>query len=394
MAWRRSYRLSTRHDTRLDGEVYLASSKPVLGALEVAAARHVTVRINLEQHPYGTGSAAPQLVYRTLAAHGVQMRWTSSSYRFTHAKYLVVDAIRAWIGTPNWTTSAFTGNREFAVIDTDPVVARETEAVFTADWDRKVYTGADDALVLSPANARTQIEALIASARSSLDVYAEELNDQVVSQDLTQAVHRGVKVRLVTTVDDKIGSLAGVIPVVRRSKSLYIHAKIIIADGRAMYLGSENYSATSLDKNREMGLIVRDPAIIQRVAVTFAHDVAGTVPPVTHTALPGPAATKTMSPGTTLSVSVQVAPNPIPYGSYPTVTIHTAPAALCGISVLYTSGKGPTSYPDHSATANAAGVITEQGQWHMQSKSAGGTVSASCSGKAATARGTFSFQIG
>jgi cardiolipin synthase len=89
---------SARHT--IDGEVYLASSKPVLGALEVAAARHVTVRINLEQHPYGTGSAAPQLVYRTLAAHGVQMRWTSSSYRFTHAKYLVVDAIRAWIGTP------------------------------------------------------------------------------------------------------------------------------------------------------------------------------------------------------------------------------------------------------------------------------------------------------
>jgi hypothetical protein len=92
-----------------------------------------------------------------------------------------------------------------------------------ADWYHKAYTGADSALVLSPSNARSQIEGLITHAQHSLDVYAEELADLVVRQDLTQAVHRGVSVRLVTTVNDKIGGLAGVIPVVRRSKALYIH---------------------------------------------------------------------------------------------------------------------------------------------------------------------------
>jgi cardiolipin synthase len=83
----------------LDGEVYLVSSKPVLAALEAAAARHVTVRLNLEQHPYGTGTAAPALVYRTLAAHSVQVRWTSPTFTYTHAKYLVADQHAAWIGT-------------------------------------------------------------------------------------------------------------------------------------------------------------------------------------------------------------------------------------------------------------------------------------------------------
>jgi hypothetical protein len=162
-----------------------------------------------------------------------------------------------------------------------------------------------------------------------------------------------------------------------------------------MYLGSENYSATSLDKNREMGVIVRDPAIIQRVAATFAHDVGGAVAPVSHAALPGPTATTATAVGSVgLTVSVQVSPNPIPYGAYPTVTIHTAPAAMCSISVRYATGKGPTSYPDHSATAKVGGTITEQGQWHMESKSSGGTVSASCSSRGATATGTFSFQIG
>ena len=68
----------------IDGEVYLASSKPVLSALEAAASRHVTVRINLEPHPYGTGSAAVTIVYQSLAAHGVQVRWTSRSFTYTH----------------------------------------------------------------------------------------------------------------------------------------------------------------------------------------------------------------------------------------------------------------------------------------------------------------------
>ena len=280
------------------------------------------------------------------------------------------------------------------MIDSDTVVARETEAVFAADWTHSAYSGADDALVLSPANSRPQIEALIAHAQHSLDVYAEELNDKLVSRDLQAAVHRGVKVRLVTTVDDNIAGLAGVIPVVVRDKALYIHAKIIIADGAVMYLASENYSATSLDKNREMGVIVRDPAIIQRVATPFAHDVGGAVSPTSRIAVPGPTATMTTSTGTSGALTVQVSPNPIPYGAYPTVTIHTAPGAVCGISVRYATGKGPTSYPDHSATANVGGTISEHGQWHMQSKSAGGTVSARCASKGATVTGTFSFQIG
>jgi hypothetical protein len=143
-----------------------------------------------------------------------------------------------------------------------------------------------------------------------------------------------------------------------------------------------------------MGLIVRDAGIIQRVDATFAHDVGGPATTVLHAVPTIATATKTVATSSSsFTVSVQVSPNPIPYGAYPTVTIH-ASAAVCAISVRYASGKGPTSYPDHSATANAAGVIVEQGRWHMESKSSGGTVSANCSSHEATATGAFSVQIG
>ena len=72
--------------------------------------------------------------------------------------------------------------------------------------------------MLSPNNARAQIEGLITHARHWI-VEAEEMGDQAVTSDLEAAVHRGVQVRLVTTLDDNIGSLAGVIPVVKRLSS-------------------------------------------------------------------------------------------------------------------------------------------------------------------------------
>lgn len=103
------------------------------------------MRINLEQHPYATGSAAPALVYKSLAAHGVQVRWTGRTFTYTHAKYLVRDDAAAWIVTMNWTTSAFKGNREFWLIDTNQTVVKESENVFAADWEHQAYTGAADA---------------------------------------------------------------------------------------------------------------------------------------------------------------------------------------------------------------------------------------------------------
>ena len=77
-----SFIASAQHT--LDGEVYLASSKPVLSALEAAAARHVMVRVNLDPHPFGTSSTVVKRTYNQLAAHGVQVRWTSSVFEFSH----------------------------------------------------------------------------------------------------------------------------------------------------------------------------------------------------------------------------------------------------------------------------------------------------------------------
>jgi phosphatidylserine/phosphatidylglycerophosphate/cardiolipin synthase-like enzyme len=59
-----------------------------------------------------------------------------------------------------------------------------------------------------------------------------------------------------------------------KSPKIYIHAKMVLVDGNQAYIGSENASETSLDKNREMGIIIQDSQIIAQLQTTFNNDWA------------------------------------------------------------------------------------------------------------------------
>jgi len=59
---------------------------------------------------------------------------------------------------------------------------------------------------------------------------------------------------------------------VRYLASPVIHVKSMIVDGTSAYLGSENFSYTSLDKNREVGLITNQADVIGTMKGTFEGD--------------------------------------------------------------------------------------------------------------------------
>ena len=56
------------------------------------------------------------------------------------------------------------------------------------------------------------------------------------------------------------------------SKKLYIHAKAIISDGNYAFVGSENFSFNSLNKNRELGIFIKDLSVISAIENTFNFD--------------------------------------------------------------------------------------------------------------------------
>jgi phosphatidylserine/phosphatidylglycerophosphate/cardiolipin synthase-like enzyme len=193
----------------------------------------------------------------------------------------VVDNAVTLIMNQNLTPSAFTANREFGVVTNQPDAVQAAAAIFQADWTRGAEPDPGP-LVVSPTNAREQLLALVHGARVSLDLYAEVLRDPEVLEALSAAAERGVRVRIIISPSadfaTEIEELASSGVDIRLSRSLYIHAKLFIADDERAFIGSQNLSATSLDQNRELGIIVDDQVNLARLTRTFAIDFRAAAP--------------------------------------------------------------------------------------------------------------------
>lgn len=258
----------------IDVEIYIITDDVILQALAAAQARGVAVRVMLEEHPFG-GGGGQQGIFDRLEAADIEVRWANPAFRFSHIKMMVIDDAVAIILNQNLTTSSFTGNREFGVVTTDPAAVKTAAAIFAADWDRGPEPDPGP-LVVSPTNARAELLALVNGATASLDLYAEVLRDPEMLGALMAAAQRGVTVRVLISPSSDFAAeraaLAAAGVDMGVLSTLYVHAKAIVADDARAYLGSQNLSATSLDQNRELGIIVDDPVSLSRLTRTFEID--------------------------------------------------------------------------------------------------------------------------
>jgi cardiolipin synthase len=126
---------------------------------------------------------------------------------------------------------------------------------------------------------------IIAGAKDTLLVENEEMEYATIVDALTAAAKRGVDVEVIMTASSSYTSefkellAAGVkLSTYASTASLYIHAKVIVADGTSAFVGSENFSTTSLNKNRELGLITTNATIVSSLGKTLASDYAGATP--------------------------------------------------------------------------------------------------------------------
>ena len=265
----------------IDLEMYLLTDQNVISALEKAAENGITVRVMLEAHPYGGGS--PTSTLQALSNAGAQTEVSNPAFALTHEKGMVIDDKTAYIMTSNFTRSALGGsssttNREYGIIDSSATDVKTVLAVFNADWARSSYPSVSDSdIVLSPVNSRSDFTALINKAKSSLLIEAEEMQDSSVEQAIVNAEARGVAVQVILPSDDSSNS-SGITTLdnggvcVREDAQYYMHAKIIVVDGTEAFVGSENISTSSLDDNREMGILLSNKTVLSTLQSTFQTD--------------------------------------------------------------------------------------------------------------------------
>jgi phosphatidylserine/phosphatidylglycerophosphate/cardiolipin synthase-like enzyme len=265
----------TLHDTR--GEAGLIA----------AAKRGVNVRVILDRHLEQRFNTA---TYNYLRAHRVHVAWAPAGTTY-HQKTLTVDGKTSVIMTLNMNSADYAGTRDFAVFDTSRKDVAAVVATFNADFAHRKITPPDGAdLVWSPTNSQAAILAVINAARHTLSIENEEMAYSVIITAIEHAARRGVSVKITMTEDSSWNSAftaltrAGAHVRLYRNSSrvLYIHAKAVVADAglsdQQVYLGSENFSFSSLRRNRELGIRTTNKAVISEVSAVLAADYAGADP--------------------------------------------------------------------------------------------------------------------
>jgi len=255
--------------------MYILSNTDVISALIARHKAGVDVKVVLDSSSQ-TGNG-PE--YTQLKNAGVSVAWSSSQFTYTHEKCVIIDGKTAWIMTMNLTQSSPDSNREFLAVDTTPADVTEAEAIFAGDFAGKPPASVSGALVVAPLNAVSSIVNLINSAKTTIDIEAEEMSDYHTADALKAALGRGVKVRVVMSDETPTSSGQAAIDEIKGAggklvtvSTPYIHAKTLVADGKTAYVGSENFSTGSLQYNRELGVIFSIPSEVLKITTTISTD--------------------------------------------------------------------------------------------------------------------------
>ncbi len=264
--------------TSLDVNVYLLTEPKILQTLAEAKARGVNVRVIFEHQPFGGGFFTGK-ISKQLAAANIPVRDGPRRFTYDHAKYVVRDSSTALISTANFTTAAFTKDRDFIIIDREPSDVELLHNLFAADWDNAPFYEEDPEVVISPNNATTKLNGLLRAAKQDIIGAVEVFDDPGIKESLLAAVKRGVAVKFLladpktirsnqTAYDDLV---AGGVRVNFQKKPI-LHAKYLVVDGRVAYLGSVNFTTNSLLANREVGLLTVTPAVLRSLRDWFELD--------------------------------------------------------------------------------------------------------------------------
>jgi phosphatidylserine/phosphatidylglycerophosphate/cardiolipin synthase-like enzyme len=374
--------------TSIDLSMYELSDPTIERALVDEAQKGIDVRVILDAAYEGSSeNATAASVLREGSVHVV---WAPSSQIF-HAKYLVIDNSTAYIGTGNFVPSDYSSTRDFWVTDIQPADVSAIVDTFDGDFDHGGATSHQSGgLVWSPGST-TALTDLIATARRTLLVENEEMDSAPIEDSLIAAARRGVVVDVVMTQDpdwtvalDRLAA-AGVHVRLLSESQVYIHAKVICADctttSGTVFIGSENFSTSSLVYNRELGVITVTPAAVRAVRAAVDADYAAGTPIHSTTTTTAIAAS---GHGVTItSVITSIAP-----GSYESLSAHSAKDNdSCSLSVRLPSGYSSESRGLGHATASATGNVTWS--WRIGTSTDPGTATATITCTAGTAARSF-----
>lgn len=251
----------------IDIVIFRFDLKELEKELAAAVARGVAVRALIAHTNTGGASTLRKLEQRLLKA-GVTVCRTDDDLVRYHGKLLAIDRRRVYILGFNYTDEDIR-SRSFGLQVRTRKIVKEVMRLFDSDANRTDFVPRVRDLVVSPENARRRLEQFLRGARTSLDIYDPQAADDQMLELLQRRAKRGVRVRIIGTLEKKwkkSGLEARAFPGKR------LHVRAIVRDGRRAFVGSQSLRKLELDERREVGIIIRDRAIVRSIEKTFKKD--------------------------------------------------------------------------------------------------------------------------
>jgi cardiolipin synthase len=251
--------------TAIDIVIFRLDCRSVTRGLEAAVQRGVVVRAMIARKHRGSSRDLRKLERRLLRSGVVLSRTAGDLVRY-HGKMMIVDRRVLHVYGFNYTRRDYQ-SRSFGIETTNPALVREAQKLFDADATRRPYRSGSRDLVVSPDNSRERLSEFIRGARRELLIYDPRFSDPAIHHLLTERAQDGIDVRVIGKTRHLRSPLA-----VEKFPGFRLHVRAIIRDGRRAFIGSQSLGPVELDRRREVGVIVRDAAIVRRMRSIFERD--------------------------------------------------------------------------------------------------------------------------
>lgn len=167
----------------------------------------------------------------------------------------------------------FTKNRDFLLFIRDKIILDKLLTTFNYDFKKEKNYIYDDNLVLSPFYSREKLEFLLKNAKKEILIYFPYFEDEWFQSILEDKFNENIKVQIITDKkNEKLEDFKSLWFDIKALPKLTVHAKIILIDNKYLYIWSINFSASSIDKNRETGVLIKNQEIIKKLNDFFLED--------------------------------------------------------------------------------------------------------------------------
>lgn len=231
-------------------EVYVLTYRELAEALVSAAKRGVEVYVVLSARVYGGVPPQAQELAKYMEENGVKVAW-NNDFPNVHTKLYVIDNETVIIGNINPTASGFQRNKGVMLVIKNATLARQLATIVLNDY-RRVYPKYNyPGVLVSPINSE---EGLLWILQQKGDLYIAMEQIYMDSGLVQYIVQHPTYYAVVARTDADI----------RAAVDEDLVAKIVVV-GDYVYVGSINIGYYSIQRNREVGLLIHNPQLAQRL---------------------------------------------------------------------------------------------------------------------------------